>query len=200
MEFKTNIVQWNSPKYQKYSLFHRRLDSFTINGWPPGLSQKPHDLAEAGLFYEGKRDLTICYFCGGGIHKWESKDIPLREHAQHYPDCGYVKMFRSNIDIFSNNSFYKMINSCLIYRPSFKIEKKKMIDFFGKCFKKDSHNNDISENLKNIHICNICREREANILFLPCGHLFVCKYCTTSLNNCPLCRFKIHEIVKVYFP
>ena len=93
---------------------------------------KPRDLADAGLFYEGRRDVTICYFCGGGIHKWESKDIPLREHAQHYPDCGYVKMFRSNIDIFSINPFCKMINSCLIYKSSYKIEKKKMIDFFWK--------------------------------------------------------------------
>ena len=75
MEFKTNIVQWNSPKYQKYSLFHRRLDFFITNGWQPGLSQKARDLADAGLFYEGRRDLTICYFCGGGIHKWGSKDI-----------------------------------------------------------------------------------------------------------------------------
>ena len=75
-----------------------------------------------------------------------------------------------------------------------------MIDFFGKCFKKDSYNNDVSQNLKNIRICKICTEREANILFLPCGHLFVCKYCTTSLNNCPICRFEINQIVKVYFP
>ena len=78
-----------------------------------------------------------------------------------------------------------MINSCLIYKPSFKIEKKKNDRFFGKCFKKNSHNDDISENLKNIHIFNICREGEGNILFLPCGHLFVCKYCTASLNNSP---------------
>ena len=69
MEFKTNIVQWNSPEYQKYSLFHRRLGSFIINGWPPGLSLKPHDLAEAGQCYGGRRGLRICYFCGEGIQK-----------------------------------------------------------------------------------------------------------------------------------
>ena len=195
MELKSNIVEWNPPKYQNYSLYRCRLRSFIINEWPPGLLQKPHDLAKAGFFYDGRRDLTIGYFCGGGIHKWESKDIPLREHAQHYPDCGYVKMFRSDNDISSINPFSKMINLYLLYKSRFK-----MLDFFGKCFKKDSHNDDISQNLKNIRVCNICSEREANILFLPCAHLFVCKYCTASLNNCPVCRLKINEIVKVYFP
>ena len=104
MELKSNIVQWNLPKYQNYSLYRRRLGSFIINEWPPGLSQKPHDLAEAGLFYDGRRDLTICYFCGGGIHKWESKDIPWREHAQHYPNCGYLKLLRSNDHICNINT------------------------------------------------------------------------------------------------
>ena len=106
MELNSNILEWNSPKYPHYSLYNKRIKSFIIKGWPIGLSQKPHDLAEAGLFYDGRRDLTICYFCGGGIHKWDSKDIPWREHAQHYPGCGYVKIFRSNNDISSINPFF----------------------------------------------------------------------------------------------
>lgn len=53
------------------------------------------------LGYGGRRDLTIGYFCSGGIHKWGSKDVPWREHVQHYPGCGYVKMLITinNVDV-----------------------------------------------------------------------------------------------------
>ena len=47
--------------------------------------------------------------------------------------------------------------------------------------------------------CKLCTLEEAIIVFIPCGHLLVCKYCAASLTDCPICRVKINEFVKVYF-
>ena len=47
--------------------------------------------------------------------------------------------------------------------------------------------------------CKLCTLEEAIVVFIPCGHLFVCKYCAASLTDCPICRVKINEFVKVYF-
>ena len=145
MEMRSNVIDWGVPKHAEFTLYSDRIDSFVINGWPPGIPQKPHDLANAGMFYNGRRDLTICYHCGGGIHKWEPEDSPWIEHFEHYPNCGYLKLFGSNLNIPDRNSKekqeityicpVKMIDIRLIHKKRFKINK--VMGFFGKCSKKD---------------------------------------------------------------
>lgn len=65
MKLKSNIKEWNLPKHSYSRLYNERMELFIINGRAPGVIKK-HDLAESGLFYEGRSDLTIGYFCGGG--------------------------------------------------------------------------------------------------------------------------------------
>ncbi|CAM4576115.1 unnamed protein product [Leuciscus chuanchicus] len=36
--------------------------------------------------------------------------------------------------------------------------------------------------------CKVCMGKEVNIVFIPCGHLVVCKECAPSLRKCPICR------------
>ncbi|CAM4611282.1 unnamed protein product [Leuciscus chuanchicus] len=36
--------------------------------------------------------------------------------------------------------------------------------------------------------CKVCMDKEVNIVFIPCGHLVVCKECVPSLRKCPICR------------
>ncbi|ERE75954.1 baculoviral IAP repeat-containing protein 3 [Cricetulus griseus] len=36
--------------------------------------------------------------------------------------------------------------------------------------------------------CKVCMDREVSIVFIPCGHLVVCKDCAPSLRKCPICR------------
>ena len=52
--------------------------------------------------------------------------------------------------------------------------------------------------LKEAQICKICMESEANIVFLPCGHLCCCARCAAALGNCPICRQYIRGTVKTY--
>ena len=195
---ESNVIEWGIPKYPNFTLYSNRIDSFVTNDWPPGLRQKPHELAKAGMFYTGRSDLTICYFCGGGIHMWLPEDSAWIEHIKHFPSCGYLKLFRSNINIYhANNSIEKQETNelCLIFKNKFKT----LIEFILKCFKKDKQKDNVSQHLQYDVICKLCVERKADIIFLPCAHILTCKDCASTLNNCPICRFDINQLVKVYF-
>ncbi|XP_052080112.1 baculoviral IAP repeat-containing protein 2-like isoform X2 [Mytilus californianus] len=77
------------PKYPKYAIRTTRLSSFT--NWPFYLSQTPDELVTAGFFYTGIEDHCRCFFCGGGLRRWEVGDLPWTEHARWYPKCQFVK-------------------------------------------------------------------------------------------------------------
>lgn len=89
---KTNlngIIQHELAKSPRYASLDARVASFR-DRWPPGLNQKPHHLAEAGFFYYGVGDQVLCFFCDGGMHKWDPSDQPWIEHAKWFPECGYL--------------------------------------------------------------------------------------------------------------
>ena len=52
--------------------------------------------------------------------------------------------------------------------------------------------------LKDQRMCKVCMDAEANILFLPCGHLVCCAECAPSLRNCAVCRSLIRGTVRTY--
>ncbi|XP_052061030.1 uncharacterized protein LOC127701244 [Mytilus californianus] len=76
------------PKYPKYAIKTTRFSSFT--NWPLYMSQTPEDLVNAGFFYTGTEDHCRCFFCGGGLRRWEEEDLPWTEHARWYPMCPFV--------------------------------------------------------------------------------------------------------------
>ncbi len=93
------------------------------------------------------------------------------------------------------SSSFKTNNERLIHKT--KLNTSRLIEFFGQCFKRERYNDKVSISYK--YECKICTEREANIIFLPCGHVSVCKYCASTLNKCPICRVGINQIVQLYF-
>ncbi|KAM8976739.1 baculoviral IAP repeat-containing protein 2 [Pelodytes ibericus] len=46
--------------------------------------------------------------------------------------------------------------------------------------------------------CKICMDQEVSIVFIPCGHLVVCKDCAPSLRKCPICRGTIKGTVRTF--
>ncbi|NWV00014.1 BIR protein, partial [Upupa epops] len=46
--------------------------------------------------------------------------------------------------------------------------------------------------------CKVCMDREVSIVFIPCGHLVVCKECAPSLRRCPICRGTIKGTVRTF--
>lgn len=48
------------------------------------------------------------------------------------------------------------------------------------------------------HLCAVCLDQVAHVLFTPCGHLSSCSHCSEQLSSCPICRAAIVQRVRVY--
>ncbi|XP_008823250.1 E3 ubiquitin-protein ligase LRSAM1 [Nannospalax galili] len=46
--------------------------------------------------------------------------------------------------------------------------------------------------------CVVCLEREAQMVFLTCGHVCCCQQCCQPLRTCPLCRQEITQSLRIY--
>ncbi|XP_038601306.1 E3 ubiquitin-protein ligase LRSAM1 isoform X3 [Tachyglossus aculeatus] len=46
--------------------------------------------------------------------------------------------------------------------------------------------------------CVVCLEREAQMIFLNCGHVCCCQLCCEPLHTCPLCRQDIVQRIRLY--
>ncbi|KAM5299911.1 E3 ubiquitin-protein ligase LRSAM1 isoform 1-T1 [Ctenodactylus gundi] len=46
--------------------------------------------------------------------------------------------------------------------------------------------------------CVVCLEREAQMVFLTCGHVCCCQQCCQPLRTCPLCRQDIAQRLRIY--
>ena len=55
------------------------------------------------------------------------------------------------------------------------------------------------ENLQDERKCKLCLDNDINLVFLNCGHLFVCNHCAIFCTVCPICRTKVDKFVKTYF-
>ena len=53
-------------------------------------------------------------------------------------------------------------------------------------------------------LCVICLQAPYNTVLVPCGHLYLCYNCASSVKNknaeCPICRSFIQDILRVYTP
>ncbi|KAI5645997.1 inhibitor of apoptosis domain-containing protein [Phthorimaea operculella] len=79
-------------KYPAYVALAARLSTF--ERWPADRTQTPRGLAEAGFFYTGTDDQVRCFYCDGGLGRWEAGDAPWAEHARWFPHCGYVLLVK----------------------------------------------------------------------------------------------------------
>lgn len=46
--------------------------------------------------------------------------------------------------------------------------------------------------------CIICCDNERDALYLPCKHNTACVKCSKNLRDCPICKLKIEDIIKIY--
>lgn len=89
---KLGINKNSPPAFPHYATFDSRLRTF--DSWPISLRLKPNVLSEAGFFYTGKGDQTLCFRCGGGLKHWEETDDPWTEHARWFSSCPYVGLVK----------------------------------------------------------------------------------------------------------
>mmetsp|Transcript_17305 Transcript_17305/g.15209 ORF Transcript_17305/g.15209 Transcript_17305/m.15209 type:complete len:101 (-) Transcript_17305:373-675(-) len=46
--------------------------------------------------------------------------------------------------------------------------------------------------------CSICYESDRDCVFLPCKHNVCCLKCSKNVRTCPICRFKITDVIRIY--
>lgn len=56
---------------------------------------------------------------------------------------------------------------------------------------------DENRRFKNQLQCKICMDGNANVVFLPCGHMIACVKCSPALRKCGICRQRIRDRVKI---
>jgi len=48
-------------------------------------------------------------------------------------------------------------------------------------------------------LCRICYEVECDVAFYDCGHVCACAECAGQLDQCPVCRQKVKDVLKLYW-
>lgn len=74
--------------YPKFAHYESRLDTYML--WPETITQKKEDLAAAGFVCANDNDRVYCFYCGGGLEKWDPEDNPKQDHIKWYPRCKFI--------------------------------------------------------------------------------------------------------------
>uniref|UniRef100_A0A1B6CU38 RING-type domain-containing protein n=1 Tax=Clastoptera arizonana TaxID=38151 RepID=A0A1B6CU38_9HEMI len=211
---KLGIHKIRAPSFPAYATYDARLHSYEM--WPIALKLKPNTLSEAGFFYTGKGDQTICFHCGGGLKDWEESDEPWMEHARWFSKCNFVLMIKgkefvdevcgkkcaeetvdkegsSPSEEVSSNQ--KTSSSTPVDKSESKIEKSNS----SQSISAPSVSTTISSGtLSDRNVCKICYTEEMSVVFLPCGHLVACVTCALSLTTCAVCRQPVTATVRAF--
>ncbi|CAH2084764.1 unnamed protein product [Euphydryas editha] len=56
-----------------------------------------------------------CFYCDGGLGKWEAGDAPWSEHAHWFPHCGYVLLVKGQefVDACRSRAVQRTIEECM---------------------------------------------------------------------------------------
>lgn len=190
---KLGIQLNRGPSYPDYAVLATRLATFAE--WPKSMKQKPSELAEAGFFYTGKGDHTICFYCGGGLKNWEEQDDPWEQHALWFSKCGFLILHKTKE--FVEKIRDRRINgedagqgeaSSEVEKPAEKPETATT-----------NNNAKETDNEQNLNtLCKICYTKQMGVVFLPCGHVVACVDCAPALKSCAVCRKPLEATIRAF--
>ncbi|AER41437.1 Iap-3 [Epinotia aporema granulovirus] len=175
-EVGSGAVHTPGPANPRYALEQVRL--LTFKDWPKSIKQKPKQLAEAGLYYTGRGDMTKCFYCDGGLKDWEENDIPWEQHARWFDKCAYVKLVKGE----------EYVQKVITEACAVSTEQAPQPE-----------NVESPKKFTTLEECKICFENNRNVCFVPCGHVVACAKCALTTNTCPMCRQKYINAVRVYY-
>lgn len=49
-----------------------------------------------------------------------------------------------------------------------------------------------------MNACVICCENDKDCVYMPCKHNAACIKCSKNLKECPICRLKIDDFIRIY--
>jgi len=185
-----------------------RLKSF--DGWPPGLAQRPLQLASAGFFYMQTSDHVRCFCCDGALRNWEPKDDPWVEHARWFSRCNFLLSVKGEEYVKQIHAQYKdddlglgghtrgNLPEAAKEEETKEEQPTEQAQVETKGAPEDTETPK-ARNLSEALLCKICYDQEMSMVFLPCGHSLSCPSCATALSHCPLCRKRIDATVRAFF-
>lgn len=191
---RLGIQKSKGPHHQDRITVDSRLETF--QKWPKAIKQRPAELAEAGFFYTGVGDQTLCFYCGGGLKDWEENDDPWEQHALWFNKCSYVNLKKGQDFVAKVNSRNQpQAYSSSTSSTETKEEPVAPADTLSeKCEKISLKEGQSSEQT----LCKICYRNELGVVFLPCGHIVACVDCAAALKNCAVCRKPLEATVRAF--
>jgi len=188
------------PKEPSLSSIEARLSSY--KSWPPGLEQRPYELASAGFYYTGYSDKVMCFYCGGGLEAWEPQDSVLSEHKKWFGSCAFVRLteieHNSSLSIKSSGNFTRRSFSHVEGKETHTLTVNKYCGLNKTVDEPRKYMSNELEELRYRQSCKVCLENEVAVVFLPCNHLVTCTSCALALKNCPLCRRNIEQLLRTF--
>jgi baculoviral IAP repeat-containing protein 7/8 len=178
---ETEIVTESKPEciYKCMSNTRSRINTFS-EYWPATFQNMVEQIADAGLFYTGKGDETVCFFCDCKVRDWHHNDEPWQRHFAENPQCFFVVSVKGknfSIDKSKHDSSRKEQRDMNLHDAKYVevIETETKLE------------------------CTICLERQRDAVLLPCRHFSICVHCYFSLDKkCPSCRQDVIDFIKVF--
>ncbi|CAM9694931.1 unnamed protein product [Lampetra fluviatilis] len=183
----------------------------TYQAWPSTANVAAQPLATAGFYYTGHGDNVKCFHCDGGLRNWEQGDNPWYEHGKWFPRCAFLLQQKG--EAFVNEIMRQhpqLIDLTVMYTCSVDSVVELVTDVLnaeeeeGESPKKSANYVQAlppEEELKRLqeqHTCKVCMDKEVSVVFIPCGHLVVCRDCASSLRKCPICRAVVRGTVRTF--
>lgn len=175
-----------NPMCRQYSAKMTRQSTFER---APFFPIDPDRMAAAGFFYLGVDDEVRCYHCGGSVKAWRATDDPWAIHALCMPRCRFL-------NILKGAEYVQRI----IIQEQIRAESATINDtpvaIAEVTSTKPIENVSIEPTMSKI--CKICCKNDLNVCLIPCGHV-ICYECANIVRNCPMCRTKCSNVVRLYF-
>lgn len=160
--------------FEEYVLKSRRMNS--LKNWPISIKQRPAELAEAGLFYNGFSDVLTCHSCGLRLKDWKSSEIPWEKHALLCSDCDFLRLRKGD-------KFIREVRKREIFEPASESEEPV-----------------IAQVIAEERLCAVCYEEQFDTVFLPCMHCYGCSSCAASVEKCGICKQEIRGMSLLFLP
>lgn len=215
---KLGVKDVRAPVHMQYSTEASRLASYTL--WPVSIKQRPNALSEAGFYYTGNGDQTVCFHCGGGLKDWEEGDDPWVEHAKWFSKCHFLNLVKgsefiaqvtgSRPALLTAEEVKGLSNQCSVAagqetasNAAVSVGSENNVKSSPSHLKtatvEATENSKESKEVKDEgRLCKICYNAELGVVFLPCGHMVACVRCAPSLSTCPVCRQPFTHTVRAF--
>uniref|UniRef100_H2ZML4 RING-type domain-containing protein n=1 Tax=Ciona savignyi TaxID=51511 RepID=H2ZML4_CIOSA len=178
------------PKRPSMKFYEDRISSFEgkwTHSGPPTIS----DIAKAGFFLFDVDASVRCWYCDVVVSDVSRQWSPWEEHAKQYPSCHFL--LRNRGHNFVEAALSSLLQCVVNVIKSYNLSKDKTSSP-----EEERRVQSELRRLRDEKRCKVCLDRDAEMVFIPCGHLSTCLICTQSLRQCPVCRMKINRSYRTF--